>query len=101
MNDTTYVSCMLASERPDIPAELVICNVCKRDCWIGPSLYGRVLNGELTCVCIECTPGVIGLTGPEPMEFVLHPAQIDELRELGLLEKAQETLSRLNRHNRK
>jgi hypothetical protein len=100
MNDKAYVSCMRASEESLIPAELVVCDVCKEDCWIGLALYPRVRSGELTCVCLECTAAVVGLSGPDPLEFMLHPAQMDELRELGLLEEAQRTIARLNRDTR-
>ena len=99
-DDKAYVSCMLASEPPtaSIPVEIVACEICKAECWIGMSLYPRVLAGELIPICLPCTPGVIGMiSGPE---FRLHESQVEELRALGLLEHAQNTVDRLNRARR-
>jgi hypothetical protein len=61
--------------------------VCREAVWVSAALVARVDSGELPPVCLECLPGVLA-TVPD-WEVQLHPDQVDELRQLGILDYAK------------
>lgn len=65
--------------------------------WVSESLYGRVVAGELSTVCLGCLPAV--LATHTDLEAQLHPDQLDELANAGVLDEARALVDYLNRTN--
>lgn len=92
------IVCMRTAEQETpIPASVVrYCDLCKESVWISQVLVPRVDSGEMGAICMACLPGVMSTVD---VEAQLHPDQISELRDLGVLDYAQRFITRFNRNH--
>lgn len=92
------IACMrVADGNPSVPQALVrFCYLCAEPVWISSVLVHRVDSGEMDAICLRCLPGILTTT---ECEAALHPDQLQELRDLGVLEYAQRFILQFNRQH--
>lgn len=69
------------------------CYLCGQGVWVSDCMLAEVDKGAVRPACPQCGPGVIH-SGPHHAE--IHPAQVAQLRSLGLLDTARRVASALN-----
>lgn len=89
------LACRRANTIPVVPAVQRLCVECGYAVWVSLTMAPRVDSGEYPPVCLECLPGV--LARQPSVDGQIHPDQIPELRELGILEFTHNFLDTLNR----
>lgn len=74
------------------------CRGCGVSVWVSAAMVAHLLVGKVRPTCLTCAQGVLRSPGIEAM---IHPDQVSELRELGLLGNAQMTVNAVNRAARR
>lgn len=96
------MSALLVCERadtiPGVPAAERWCNGCGTGVWVSHSMLWHADNGRVNPICLLCAHGSMVLTG---REAAIHPDQVDELRQAGVLDFAREAVAELNREARR
>lgn len=85
--------CALATQRSLAGAEERWCHVCSAAVWVSQSMLPRVEKGAALPTCLVCANGLIPQVASHA---VIHPDQVAELRQTGLLGTAHQVVARLN-----
>lgn len=99
MTDPTILVCSPCTQAPTpTGANRFTCHRCSADVWVSSSMTLHVMTGKVRPTCVRCASGVMNVVGKEAM---IHPDQVAELRELGILDFATRTVEHVNRAARR
>lgn len=75
------------------------CHLCAESVWVSPALLPRIDSGEMEAICLQCLPGVLVACD---WEAGIHPDQVNELQQQGILDYARKFIDKFNQdHQRK
>lgn len=92
---TGNLYCMRTTYAPGVPALERFCTVCAWPVWVSRTMVGRVDSGEMEAVCNVCGRHVLETTERPIAE--LHPDQLGELAQLGILGFSRQFVANMNR----
>lgn len=85
--------CSLSSQIPGTPAVVRTCHECGTEVWVSLAMQPRVDTGELQPLCQPCAPAA---TDPDNQYAMIHPDQVAELRNIGILGFAKDVVATFN-----
>ena len=95
--ELALLACACTGYCPSVPSVTAWCFACGTEVWVSHTMWPMVKSGEVRPACIPCAKDYMDRNDDT---VAIHPRQVDELAQCGMLLFSMDLVDAINRRQR-